>query len=303
LPQTQQFTIDGITYKRLEDMPPDVKKKWDSLSRFFGGAFGNAEDAFPQKPGTMTFQIERTIEGDVLRPLKGASETIVTANAQSSTRWTVPMRPQEIRQIDRSKPSAALCRLNAAMSWGILAWVLMGMFSLLYSDFVPSQLTVKMTEILASVVGVSYGVFSVGVRGFGWNSRRPELVAYSRENPAMAKPYIRGPFMALIFFMFAWLSFAAALPYALNLVVGREGTMSVTIGGWEDWSYSFKSGTSCARPTLQDVPFFMLGRRALCAPQGRGKNSFPKGTKMILMGRVSALGISPTRFQVLESQR
>jgi hypothetical protein len=147
---------------------------------------------------------------------------------------------------------------------------------LFYSDFVPSPLTVTMTPILASVVGLFYGVFFVGVGGFGWNSRRPEIVAYSHEHPAMAKPYIRAPFMSLVFFMFAWLSFAAAVPYALNLVVGREGTMSVVIGGWEAWSYSLKSGTSCARPTLQGVPFFMLGRRALCAPQSRGKDSFPR---------------------------
>lgn len=301
--RTQQFTIDGITYKRLEDMPPEVRKKWDSVSGIFGAVFGNAQEAFAQKPGAMTFNIERTIEGDVLTPLKGASETIVTTNKQSPTLQTGPIWPQEIGLTGRPKPPAAIRRLNVATSWGMLVLPIMGMFSLFYSDFVPSPLTVTMTQILASVVGLFYGVFFVGLGGFGWNSRKPEIVAYSHEHPAMAKPYIRAPFMSLVFFMFAWLSFAAAVPYALNLVVGREGTMSVVIGGWEDWSYSLKSGTSCARPTLQGVPFFMLGRRALCVPQSRGKDSFPKGTSMILMGRVSALGISPTRFQVLESRR
>ncbi len=47
MPQTQRFIVNGVTYERLEDMPPEVRKKWDATTQFFSAMFDGSKEGVP----------------------------------------------------------------------------------------------------------------------------------------------------------------------------------------------------------------------------------------------------------------
>ena len=114
----------------------------------------------------------------------------------------------------------------------------------------------------------------------------------------LGQVYVRAPFMAVVFAGFAWMSFSNLLPLALTAIVGKQGSMAVVVKGWERASFSLRSGSSCARPTPYGVPFWMLGRNALCVGDQHSESDFPRGSTLLLLGRASALGIIPDRYRV-----
>jgi hypothetical protein len=195
-------------------------------------------------------------------------------------------------------PSPRVRMLNRAFSWGMLALSIMGLYSIFLSNFVPAPTTVAVAKVLTSAVGVSYAVFFVGFEQFGWDPQNPKVVAAVAQRPILGKVYVRAPFMAVVFAGFAWMSFSNVLPLALTAIVGKQGSMAVVVKGWERASFSGRSGSSCARPTLDGVPFGMLGRQALCVGDQRSESDFPPGSTLLLVGRASALGIIPDRYRV-----
>jgi hypothetical protein len=173
-----------------------------------------------------------------------------------------------------------------------------GLYSIFLSNFVPAPTTVSVAKVLTSVVGLSYAVFFVGFEQFGWDPQNPKVMAAVAQRPILGKVYVRAPFMAAVFAGFAWMSFSNVLPLALTAIVGKQGSMAVVVKGWERASFSLRSGSSCARPTLDGVPFGMLGRNALCVGDQHSESDFPPGGTLLLLGRVSALGIIPDRYRI-----
>lgn len=190
-------------------------------------------------------------------------------------------------------------RLNLAASWGMAILVVAGFASLFASSFVPSHLTVQLTKTLAILVGLFYGVFFLGVGHFGWDKSNPKIGAAIQQNPNIARAHIRVPLMAVVFAGSAWMSFSNVFPWALTAATGRRGSMIVVVDGWQDAFYSLRVGHSCAKPTLRDVPFMMIGRYALCVGDQHEQSDFPPGTSLSLIGRVSPFGIIPDRYQVV----
>jgi hypothetical protein len=62
--RTHRYTIDGRTYASLEDMPPEVRKKWDSVSALVSAMTDLAGH-------TTTIKFEQTIHGGDLGPITG----------------------------------------------------------------------------------------------------------------------------------------------------------------------------------------------------------------------------------------
>ena len=187
-------------------------------------------------------------------------------------------------------------RTNRVAGWGILAFAILALNSLFISSFVPSSFTVAFAKIAALVAALFYGAFFFGIGHFGWDLRSPKVLEAMHRNRIAATPYLRVPLMACVMGGFAWMGFSAALPWALNAVFGKVGTMDVVIGGWQDSFYGARSGQQCARPTIAGVPFMMLGRNALCVGNDHAAADFPVGAKMVLYGRVSVFGIDPNRY-------
>ena len=174
-----------------------------------------------------------------------------------------------------------------------------GAASLFASNFVPSHLTVLLTMAASVLVGVFYAAFFLGVGHFGWDLSNPRVRAAIEQSPKLSKVYVRIPLMTMVFAGAAWLSFSNALPWALTAAVGRRGSMTVVVSGWQDAFYSARAGHSCARPTLRGVPFMMVGRYALCVGDQFKRADFPPGTSLSLIGRVSSLGIVPDHYRVI----
>lgn len=189
-------------------------------------------------------------------------------------------------------------RLNLIAGWGMAALIFSGFVSVVASDFVPSHLTVQLTKIASILVGLFCGVFFLGVGHFGWDKANPKVRAAMQQSPRLAHAYVRVPLMAGVLAGFTWMSFSNVLPWAATAVIGRRGTMTVIVDGWQGEFYS-RSGRSCAKPTLRGVPFMMMGRYALCVGDQYKQSDFPPGTSLVLIGRVSLLGVMPDHYRVV----
>ena len=77
----------------------------------------------------------------------------------------------------------------------------------------------------------------------------------------------------------------------VTIVAGHNGAMTAIVDGWAPGSHR-----TCFRPTLQHVPPFMMGHRALCIDENR-KVDMPPGTTLRILGKVSILGVSATRIE------
>ena len=213
--------------------------------------------------------------------------------------WTTLQSPLATIASDepRTVRSRTVRYLNLAAAVGLLAFPVLGMLSLFFSNFVPSALTVACARWLAICTGVFYGLFFIGIGEFGWDINNPKVATVMQTGGASARWYVRVPLMALVYFGFAWASFSTALPWMANGVLGSDKSMTVEIDGWQDANWS-RAGRQCARPTLRGIPFGMLGRRAICVPDPN-KAKFKAGTSMVLYGRASAFGISPERYRIV----
>jgi len=213
--------------------------------------------------------------------------------------WATLQSPLATIASDEPRPvrSRTVRYFNLAAAAGMLAFPILGMLSLFFSNFVPSPLTVACARCLAICTGVFYGLFFIGIKEFGWNTNNPKVAAIMQTGGANAKWYVRVPLMALVYFGFAWASFSSALPWMVNGVLGSDKSMTVEIDGWQDANWS-RAGRQCARPTLRGIPFGMLGRRAICVPDPN-KSTFKAGASMVLYGRGSAFGISPKSYRIV----
>jgi len=190
---------------------------------------------------------------------------------------------------------------NRLGSLAILPLAVGGVVSLWGSDFVPSVATVFVAVVSAGIVGTFYGAFFSGIHGFGWSDERPAAHDALRRYKVFRNPFVRGLFMGLVFFCFAWLSFSSAFPWVLNMVAGSQGTMIAVVDGWQESSHSARS-RQCSRPTLRHVPFGMLGRYALCFNYSSAdRSALTPGTPVELSGRRSWFGVSPTGVSLLKS--
>jgi len=188
------------------------------------------------------------------------------------------------------------------MLWVIvamLAMMLFGLFGLYASDFIPAPRTAATAKILAIVVGLFYGAVFLGVGGFGFNPRDPRVAAQLVGHPYVANPWCRVPVMALVTSLFAATAFSSGLPCLVNRLIGSSGEMTLVVDGWQASSRGFRSGRQCARPTFSEVPKLMMGRAAACVPGGTSAADFPVGSRVQLIGRASALGVSAERFRLV----
>lgn len=181
--------------------------------------------------------------------------------------------------------------LNLIANWGIAVLTGLALLSLLLSPFIPSPLMVRVTLWTAVAVGLFYGLFFWGIGGFGWNTKADAAVSAARPSKLLSKPYLRAPFMSLVFFSFAWMGIGSGAPWILTIAIGNNSGATAVVDGWQS-----RTSRSCSRPTLQHVPLFMMGRRALCIHQSR-EADMPPGTTLRILGKVSVLGVSPTRIE------
>jgi hypothetical protein len=198
-----------------------------------------------------------------------------------------------------SSVSPIVCWLNTVASGGMLALIAGALASLFASNFVPSHLIVQITKAASILAGLFYATFFFGIGHFGWDQSNPKVRAAIQQSPKIAKIYVRVPLMAMVFAGAAWMAFSNAYPWALTAALGARGSMTVMVSGWQDAFYSPRSGHSCAKPTLRDVPFMMMGRYALCVGDQFRRSDFPPGTSLSLIGRVSTLGVIPDHYRVI----
>ena len=187
--------------------------------------------------------------------------------------------------------------LNKIVGGYILIILFGALYTFLFSTFVPSVLTMKIAYGMGVFTAVLIGIFFLGIGGFGWDPRSARVADAIRTSPMLGKTYLRVPFMSLLMGFFAVPAFYGCIPGILNSLVGSQGTMTVTIDGWQNASYSFRSGHQCARPTVAGIPELLMPQHAFC-PLNAKPSMYPVGAHIILYGTESVFGIYPTRFRI-----
>ena len=201
-----------------------------------------------------------------------------------------------MEQRDRSLRRRLVRLVNLALAWGTAALSALGLVGLFFSHFVPSPRTVAAAEVLSVVVALLYGAFALGIGDFGWNVRSPQVIAAVKSSPWLGRASLRVPFFALLFTCFAWVAFSAGLPWAVNALIGEEGSAIVVVNGWG----TLGRHHACYGPTIQGVPPFMIGVRAFCL-RNEQRFQFPVGARVKLTGHASVLGISPKGYARLQN--
>ena len=180
----------------------------------------------------------------------------------------------------------------------LLAWGISLLVSL-NSNFVPSPFAVLGAIVLSLLSAIYFAAYYSGRFGFGWDPNRPEAVAELRKQPRLANTPLRTTLMAMAAFGLGWMGLPAGLSHLITLAVGEEGSVELTVDGWERESHSLRSGHKCQRPTVAGVPPLMLGQRALCGFSRR----IPAGTRIRVSGRSSLLGVSATTVEIVSWPR
>jgi hypothetical protein len=181
--------------------------------------------------------------------------------------------------------------LNLVAAWGMLVLSVLGLVALLFSSAVPSPAMVTIAKWAAIVVALFYAVFFWGVPGFGWNEKANASLEGKKGASWLRNRFFRAPFMALVFFFFAWMGLGSGAPWLLNFVIGHDGEMVATIDGWDTGSRK-----SCSHPTVQHVPPLMSAPHSLCLDKTQQQN-LPPGKSVKLLGQVSFLGVTADRIE------
>lgn len=210
-------------------------------------------------------------------------------------RESYPVTP--VRVSDPLAPRRPAGAANIITGWSMGVLALGGLYTLWFSRFVPSRSTLTFSYGMAVLAGLIYGAFTLGVGGFGWDPESPRVMDAVRKSPWLRKAYLRVPLMSLVFAGFSQATFSDCVPAVLNAVSGSQGTMTLTVSGWRRGGYVSRAGWQCPRPTVRELPDFLIPLHAMC-PLHPEESSFPVGARIVLHGRASVFGISPTSVTV-----
>jgi len=267
--RTQTYTIDGKTYASPEEMPPEIRKKWETVSSLLAKVAADLA-ANPSKQGTYKFQ-----ERAVLGPGESPDELVLQS-----------MRPNGLSDLTpaTTPPGAAPTdRRSQSIRVATLALLLPVLLLAVWSMLSPVRITMP--------YGPTWWVVSAGVAlvltaalTWGWK-HRPIATLGGPEDRRITF----GSLLALALGMSAlsFLGIPGGLPLIAHHLTAENGTLVVTVTG---------KNTHYARyhcvPQLKIAEFTYRLKDYLC-PTDRAFNEIQVGAKVRLEGEVSAFGIEP----------
>ena len=164
-------------------------------------------------------------------------------------------------------------RRACVLGLGVIALLIMlaGIYAFRFSRFVPSEAWNQ----IASIIAVGFGVLGV-------------YTAFLPENAARPRPrwlrriWVRAPGFAVLFYICSFAAFATGLPAWYTALAGSPAQRVVTVESWR-----FSSVQKCSGPELIEAPWVV---RVCLSVTEQSKS--PPGTKLILVGNGTALGIN-----------
>jgi len=268
----QRYTVDGVEYKSLDEMPPDVRRKWDRTAVLFDALRENLG-----KPGvtttTVTFQETTTGDGPA------AAELFERLKQQinSGRIKTVDGSIQPVRKDTRAKRvSAAFCTLFLPA----LALSFLVMFSSVAPivRYSPAW-TAGFVAWLCALITCT------------WQFRDRLRKDFFPKKDGTPLKFVGTAFAGLLGLgVIGGYGIFGGIPVVAHYLTARPGTMTVTVAA-KDSSYQ-RYGCQ-PRLVIKEFTFFLQDH--LC-PDDRTFAEIDVGQRIVLQGDVSPYAISVERF-------
>jgi hypothetical protein len=277
--RTQRFTIDGKTYQSVDDMPPDVKRKWDALQNFVETAFSDAMGDPTRPSGKTTFAFEQTIETN--RP-----DAISPSGSPQGALWRGVFDRRMVSDAEAQSAQDRKVKLISAVFCALFFPVFALAGFLMVS---PVNITVHYGP--SWIIG--YGVYVSALLC-------SLFLAIKRTAP---NEFMRGGRWRIIrlcgglvgLASFTAFAIFGGVPTLAHHLTARPGELIVTVSAKDP---SYKTGRCRRRLKVDEFTFFLNNR--LC-PDEETFNAIGVGTKLKLTGKVSRFGIDPDRMYWLNS--
>ena len=265
--RTHRYTIDGRTYASLEDMPPEVRKKWDSVSALVSAMTDLAGH-------TTTIKFEQTIHGGDLGPLTGPgsrAEALWRAGSDQTGGFPEGVQFNSVTVRTKLISAAFLVLLFTVIALAVLAMLSTVRITVRYGP-----------EWVAGCALVT--LVLVGVVLWGLKRPRNRFPGGSEVTFGTVVGWLVGMSILTI------PGILGGIPILAHHMTARPGELIVTVTGKETQYHS----RQCT-PRLKVDEFAHSLRDYLC-PGSRAFNEIDVGTKIRLQGNVSQFGIELDRM-------
>lgn len=278
----QQYTVDGVVYSSLQEMPPEAREKWDSMAAIFD-AVGKAAD-FNDKPGKRTITTSKhvtifdgNVPDGVVEDLRRQMDAKFGVKAPDSSKTI------NVNSDSEKRTAIAFCVLFLpALPLGLLA-----MISALHPivQYAPDWFA-------------GYGVWMCLLGAITWRSRDRLRAGFFPKNDATPTKFLLNT-LGFVFGMGVLGGFAilGGIPMVAHYLTAHPGSMTVTVVA-KDASY--QRGACQPRVKIKEFTFFL--RDHIC-PQGSIYNEIKVGDRLSLDGQLSPYAIHVDRFYVVDNSQ
>ena len=173
------------------------------------------------------------------------------------------------------KPRSLRRRIVVGVLWVLIVASFLGFWAMQGGGFVPSSLG-NAIDLTAAAIGVVLGI----------------VLALKEDATRIAPRWFRDPILrslATAFGLGCFLAIAASgVDWSYTAVFGTVGDRTVTVTSWRSGGYRV-----CRGPNFARAPF----TSSVCL-DGSWAAKLPPGSRLILMGRQTALGINTERVRL-----
>jgi hypothetical protein len=274
---TQRYTIDGVTYQSLDEMPLHVRKKWDSVTALLRGALGNATDGPDQLVGRASIKFEQTIV---------RHETDSAVNPDEPSPWGAsPIG--SAASLDASIQDDAREPRDKRLSLGFCI-----LFFPIFSLALLTQFSSVKTTIQYGATWITaWAAWMLLLSACAWGMRdRLYERFFPRNNASLGEIFVQILAGGIGLGVLAAYAIFGGVPILAHHLTAHQGELTVTVIGKDS---SYQRG-SC-RPRLKIAEFTFFLHDHIC-PSDRAFGEIGVGARIRLQGQVSPFGISVDRF-------
>jgi hypothetical protein len=258
--QTQRYTIDGVAYGSLDEMPVEVREKWDSTVAHVEKAFADTAESHDRSMQRTTFTYDQTI-------FEGDADAVI-----------------EVRELDKAVLRRQK-RLAALFSIVLLAFIALDLLELFSS--------VRLTVHYGPAWFVAYGAMIVALLFYFWSIRDKLRERFNRRNlNRERKTGVLGTILGGLLGFGVMTSFGVfgGAPILAHYLTAHPGELIVTVAG-KDSGYRRRS----CNPRLKIEEFTFFLNDYMC-PNDQAFKELDVGSTVRLQGEISPFGITIEQY-------
>jgi hypothetical protein len=256
--QTQRYTVDGVAYGSLDEMPTEVRAKWDATVALIDRVFADVAESQDPSIRRTTIKFEQTI-------VQGDADAVI-----------------EVRELDKTV-SRRQKRLAVLFSVGLFAFCAL--------DLVRLFSRVRLTVHYGPAWFVAYAAMLFALLFYAWRIRDKMRAHFNRVNGARGNGVTGSVLVGLLAFVgFSAFGVFGGVPVLAHYLTAHPGELIVTVAGKESGHIRY---TCTPRFKIEEFTFF--SKNYMC-PSDQAFKELDVGSTVRLQGDISPFGISIERY-------